>query len=54
MVDRVTFEAMHVANGLYQRVGERLMANGFAWVYGGFKAPLSTWQRVNAAVSVPW
>ena len=47
-VDRITFEAQHTPNELFRELGDWLLSNGFALVFGGFKAPLSTWHRINA------
>ena len=47
-VDRVTFEAQHLPDERFRATGRWLQAHGFELVYGGFKAPLSTWHRVNA------
>ena len=37
-----------MADARFRRVGEWLRSNGFEHVYGGYKAPLSTWHHVNA------
>jgi hypothetical protein len=53
-VDRVTFEAMHLPNShasapSFRSTGDFLRSHGFELVFGGFKAPLSTWHHVKAS-----
>lgn len=48
-VSRVTFEAQHMPDRIFRATGVMLRSHGFELVYGGFKAPLSTWHHVNAA-----
>ena len=48
-VERVTFEAAHLPDATFMRLGNMLRGAGFELVFGGFKAPLSTWHHVNAS-----
>ena len=40
--------ATHLPNARFRQLGAYLQNHGFELVFGGFKAPLSTWHRVNA------